>query len=115
MEALAVKLEHLKKIRYVCKCDTCQQIFFETTYDQLPAVFPHQQVQPTKWYVRAGLHWLETGKEHQIRIRLISETESLNEILLDISAKWHQDLSAHPEWTDPILKKELETLERIAK
>lgn len=114
MQALAQKLGHFKKIRYVCRCDTCQEIFFEMCFTELPAVFPHLQAKPAKWYIKAGRHWLKTGKEHQIRIWLINEEENLREILFDISGQWSSLLAYHSEWTDEILSRELDRLERIA-
>lgn len=114
MTALAQKLEHFKKIRYICRCDTCQEIFFETSFTQLPAIYPHQQAKPTKWYIKAGRHWLKSGKEHQINIWLINEAENLNEILFDISGNWSSLLSYHSEWTDEVLLRELDNMEKIA-
>ena len=114
MTSLAQKFRHLKNIKYICRCDTCQTIFFQTSYPRLPAVFPHAQVQPAKWYLKAGRHWIETGKHHLVRVWLISETENLREILFDVSSKWIHDLSQHPEWTDRILLAELDSLETVA-
>lgn len=114
MAALAQKLKHLKKISYICRCDTCQEIFFETSFNELPAVFPHQQAKPKKWYIKAGRHWLENGKHHQINIWLINEAENLREILFDISGNWQSLLSYHSEWTDEVLLAELDKMETIA-
>ena len=97
---------------YVCKCETCKKVFFETNLKALREMTfsgKWKPDQPMLWYIQAGRHWV-ANKFHSIRVLSINP-DHRERLIMDLSAEWRRGSKGYG-FTDAAMLNELDYLEK---
>lgn len=104
--------KELKQHGYLVACETCKEIFCETTLEKVnleikDGLWKHPQL----WYVLAGRHWLNTDLSHKISVFQVypSGTKAMRFCLTEY---WYRGLNAYAASNKKeAMKNELQYLE----
>lgn len=112
-DLLEMTTEKLKEYRYVAKCVTCQQVFFNVNLAELKDLFTSGawiDTRPMNWYIEAGYHWVE-NQDHVICIVLVYPSGQ-EELYYQLSEQWKSKLQYEPVATKQAMLNELKYLEK---
>ena len=110
----------LDRMHYVVKCETCKQIFFETTLRGAKILFRNVKGYPFipfHWYINACRHFVD-NQFHSIRVFV--EDGSDHTLVKDLSTEWKSQFAGQKQRLragmdfNKAMKNELDYLEQKA-
>lgn len=93
-----IKSSYEKVRREVClaRCRTCRKVFLDITVGEYYEKHSYDSNRPDRWWCNAALHWLESGRNHNLvvdtPVPLISDLSMLFQKWYDNEFyKWGSD------------------------
>jgi hypothetical protein len=90
LQLLQRKYPHLDQLHYVCRCETCNLVFFDEPVSKVQEMLksgdwdPHQAASQL-WYIQAAKHWVPQTF-HSVRVYVTLRGDRT--LVKDLSAEW---------------------------
>lgn len=115
-QLLQKKYPHLDQSHYVCRCETCNAVFFDELISKVQEMLKSGEWDPRQaasqlWYIQAARHWVPQTF-HSIRVYVTHEGDRT--LVKDLSAEWTAQIPAQKRTVEKLnqVKKQKVTFEQ---